>query len=716
MVQPFFVRRKMFFAKVCLPAILLLMPFKILATNQTPLTPLSYFEIFYQNLLEFSTSPTMNINGFVHCNTNIYVGSSATLTFLKTVSAAGSILAPPNNGLSWGDPTNYSSSWNTLFNGNPASATHAAVLETSLGAADPRVLIELPPPDEDPGAFPGFARLYNQAQIVLTVTNLGTSISNFTVSLKVQRSPGDGQVPGLDPAPMVIIYTNATLGILASNLPFLSLTNRFFDRREFATNLATQIDVGLYKRWLTNAASPVREKFFAVSGDTNFPTILYVADNRKTGPYQLAVVRLTNGISPPVNGGLGFSVATPNPLFVWGSYNCTNPAFLGTTNTATASATFCAFFCDAFTILSTNWSDRNSLTTTYSQGSSSWAASPTTVNAVVLSGIVPSTGSDSSHFSGGVHNFPRLLENWSGRVLVLNTALISLYNSARATNFFGNPGLYYSPPTRLYAHDSRYEDPEKAPPGMPTVLTATPLIYTSPQTVIEPFGSNDLLLAVSAASYGQLAYQWAVNGTNIDGATNKSLALSNLRASESSAIYTVTVSDATSTNTATILNLIVSNAPPLLTQQPVNLAILAGSNAMFSAAAAGKLPMSWQWQFNQTNIDGATNSTLALTNVIMDQAGDYSVLVANGNGLTTSSNASLSVYLSPAPAMATPTFSANNQMQFTLVGVPGLNYAVQVSTDLLNWDFVATNISPFDFTDTNAANFPQRYYRAIYMP
>jgi len=697
--------RKRTLSRVFFSCLFWLLPISLPANEAIPL---SYFFAFYQNLLEFSTSPPMTINGFVHCNSNIYVGSSATLTFNKTVSTAGTILAPPNNGGSWGDPTNYNSSWNTFFNGDPGFVNNSSVIDTSLGTANPRTLIELPPPEEDPGGVLGMARLYNQAQVVLTVTNSGSNGTNFGVTVKVQRSPAPGLVPGLDPAPVIVTYSNATHAFIRTNLPFLSLTNRFFDRREYTTNFTTQIDVGLYKAWLTNASGPVSEKFVPF-GDTDFPTILYVADNRSTGPNRLAVVRLTNGISPPINGGLGFSVATPNPLYVLGNYNCTNPAYLGTTNTS--SSTYCALYCDALTILSSGWSDSGSL-----QSFLPGYANSTTINAVIVAGLVPSTGSDMNHFSGGLHNFQRLLEDWSATTLNMNTAIINLYTSARATNTFVDPGAYYSPPIRKFVHDTRFQDPTVAPPGMPLALVGAPLIYTPAQTVVEPFGSNDVLLTVTAAGYGPLAYQWAVNSTNIDGATNSFLVLSNLQASESSAVYTVAASDGVSTNAATMLHLIVSNVPPLFTQQPVSQWILAGSNASFSATAVGKLPITWQWQFNQTNIDGATNATWVLTNATPDQAGDYSVLVTNANGFTTSSNATLSVYVSPSPSIASPAFSANNQMQFNVTGVPRLTYAVQVSTDLVNWDFVATNVAPFDFTDPSATNSLQRFYRAVYMP
>ena len=140
-----------------------------------------------------------------------------------------------------------------------------------------------------------------------------------------------------------------------------------------------------------------------------------------------------------------------------------------------------------------------------------------------------------------------------------------------------------------------------------------------------------------------------------------------------------------------------------------------GSTATFVANAIGTPPLNWQWQFNTTNIDGATNATLVLSDVTLDQAGTYSVTVTNEASGELSSNAVLSIFV-PPPTLDSFSVTADNQILFTIDGVPGLNYAVEASTDLVNWDSIETNVSPFDFTDTNTASFPQRFYRAIYLP
>jgi uncharacterized glyoxalase superfamily protein PhnB len=59
---------------------------------------------------------------------------------------------------------------------------------------------------------------------------------------------------------------------------------------------------------------------------------------------------------------------------------------------------------------------------------------------------------------------------------------------------------------------------------------------------------------------------------------------------------------------------------------------------------------------------------------------------------------------------------ANGSYTFVVSGAPGYKYAVQVSTDLVNWVPVQTNTAPFTFVDTNASHFGQRFYRSVYAP
>ncbi len=43
----------------------------------------------------------------------------------------------------------------------------------------------------------------------------------------------------------------------------------------------------------------------------------------------------------------------------------------------------------------------------------------------------------------------------------------------------------------------------------------------------------------------------------------------------------------------------------------------------------------------------------------------------------------------------------------------GINFVIEVSTDLEDWRSLQTNFSPFTFIDTNDSTVSNRYYRAI---
>jgi hypothetical protein len=86
-----------------------------------------------------------------------------------------------------------------------------------------------------------------------------------------------------------------------------------------------------------------------------------------------------------------------------------------------------------------------------------------------------------------------------------------------------------------------------------------------------------------------------------------------------------------------------SSSPPYIITQPASQSVAVGSDATLSVVAAGTSPLNYQWSCGGTNIANATNATLTLNNVQLNQAGNYAVQVSNGIGSTISSNALLTV-------------------------------------------------------------------------
>src|SRR6185437_14193440 len=141
-----------------------------------------------------------------------------------------------------------------------------------------------------------------------------------------------------------------------------------------------------------------------------------------------------------------------------------------------------ALLSDSLTILSPNWADSASKTKTqtYSDSSSSFDAADTTVNAAIITGTVPSTGTSDTTFSGGVHNLPRLLQDWSGKNLWLNTSILRLWDSNMASHQFMKPGTYYEPPSRHFNFDLNFLNPAKVPPGVPAALVPIRFGWATP--------------------------------------------------------------------------------------------------------------------------------------------------------------------------------------------------------------------------------------------
>ena len=170
---------------------------------------------------------------------------------------------------------------------------------------------------------------------------------------------------------------------------------------------------------------------------------------------------------------------------------------------------------------------------------------------------------------------------------------------------------------------------------------ATPATIASPLANQSVAAGIDVTLTVSAIGTPPLSYQWQFNGTNLPGATGPSLVLRNVQA-VNTGDYGVVVRNGYGTNSSTARLTVNPSSPVILVPPSGQLAATRGSGA-FTVTARGSEPLAYQWQFNGTNIAGATNSTLAFENIQAASAGGYRVTVSNAYGVTVSSSAVLVV-------------------------------------------------------------------------
>ncbi len=152
--------------------------------------------------------------------------------------------------------------------------------------------------------------------------------------------------------------------------------------------------------------------------------------------------------------------------------------------------------------------------------------------------------------------------------------------------------------------------------------------------------------------------------------------------------------------------------PPGITAQPLSQNVAAGAKVAFTVGTTGSHPLAYQWRYNGTNIAGATNPSLSLTNVQTPNAGAYAVTVSNPAGLAASAPATLSVNV----RFLSVTLLTNGQAQLVFSGLPGQSYLIQASTNLSDWkplSVLAVTNDPLPLIDPDAADFTRRFYRAL---
>jgi hypothetical protein len=162
---------------------------------------------------------------------------------------------------------------------------------------------------------------------------------------------------------------------------------------------------------------------------------------------------------------------------------------------------------------------------------------------------------------------------------------------------------------------------------------------------------------------------------------------------------------------------VLTNCDPVITSGPSNATVLAGGTAQFSVTVISPYPASYQWYFN-TNFpfEGPFFSSLTLPNVGIQEAGLYSVVVSNAYGSATSGFATLTVI---NPLVTGVVRNADGSVTLSFVGLPDSTTRIWATTNLAQpdlWQPIYTNSNTgasgtWQFTDTNAVNFPERYYR-----
>lgn len=398
------------------------------------LSPWAY-AIFFDDVLEIHPGPTFEVNGWVHSNQSIYAcpDGGNPLTFNDQITSVATFdTAYLDTDWQWrnkssavGKPNDYADGVTPVSNvtrENPfgIDPSQFNISDANTNNDTYREIIERPNMSGDDtfkrvdvdGTLVS-ARLYNEAGVKVLVDAAGT--------LTVMNASG------------AVITDPVVLDAITGTNGPINLGPSVQDTREKASVRMVDVDV--------SKIDP--SKIPGWNGQ------IYVADTSaittaSAGTSIHRGVRLKNGSILPQSG---LTVVSDNPVYIQGDYNSDltkwQPA---------------AIMADAINIYSNAWNDANS-----SLALSSRTAKNTTIDVAFLSGNVPSDGSKSGNneYSGGVENFPRFHEQWSGKTFTYRGSMVQLYKSQQSTGRWASAS--YGAPKRDWSFQTNLLS--NPPPG-----------------------------------------------------------------------------------------------------------------------------------------------------------------------------------------------------------------------------------------------------------
>jgi hypothetical protein len=475
---------------------------KIVASVALYQVPIYQFGVFYEGPLEITPGPDMTVSGRVHTNSDAYFRGVATLSFQGPVTVVGNIFQWQRTG------------GKILYQLKPDTAgTFAPSLSTDLSQMTSAT-------NSQPQAISGVRNVrFQQTRLTLAIgvgtphSILGVCDASDPSSLKRQKF--DCMVQDATKATKAnarFVYTGT-----APTQSWISSTPKvFYDRRELKWIKLWDFDVSAIP-------ASVKDSIFYLD-DLSIETEHVPSSSIKVIP----AFRIVNASKLPRN----MTIACGKPLYVLGDFN-TKDASGNVSTTDYKNAQIAA---DAVTVLSSQWSNWKAVkqsgtwptgitsanssmeqkfsnqnwvhdtvcnqcasaltnsrgapsaqSSTGNLGSTSFPVPNQQVNAAIITGNKPSTSTCLSTatnetafeacYEGGWHNTLRFLENWTNGTVTFKGSFVCMWTAA-TTGLRQDiaPAViksgYYSPPSRIWGYDTRFDNLNNMPPGTPFLATA----------------------------------------------------------------------------------------------------------------------------------------------------------------------------------------------------------------------------------------------------
>jgi len=387
---------------------------RVIRTVDAQSTPIFQFLAFYNDDLEILPGPAATLQGRIHTNRDLYIGSGASLQVnSEYVHAAGEMYRRRKD-----DGSVPGGTLSVKVTGSPSYQNW----NSSLDSSD--------------------STWTDDAQ-----TNWNGTVQNGDMGVQVMETPTVGATdPGgyfntnanlvIQDNQMIFMGSNVTALLPAGTLA----TTSTYDAREGTFVATTTVDMAKLK------GTP----YWPPNG------LLYASKTNNTAASPKGVTfKNANELAA------GLTIVSNGPVYVQGDYNSSpsNPAYVKKPASIIA---------DAVNLLSNSW------TNTKGPSSGLPNASPTTYNFAMISGNQNTSG---GNYNGGFENLPRFHENWTGVACRIRGAFVNLWRSRIADGAWVYGGNKYTAPNRDWDYDTDFNDPAKLPPFTPLAVSIIRTVY-----------------------------------------------------------------------------------------------------------------------------------------------------------------------------------------------------------------------------------------------
>jgi len=389
--------------------------------------------VFYQNDLEILPGANMNLNGRIHSNRDIYIDADGSATVLTVNSS-------------------YFHSAGDIFNQRKDSGAELPGEVTfRVNATAPSQYANMTNLDCDNTNWTTDA----VARWNGTVQSAVHGVTELAVPSVASIQPTGYYA---DNADVVIVNDQVRKGGSALtpgvHYPAAAITNNtsLYNNREGKYIKTTNINIKLL------AGGTI--------GNTTYPNILpsnglLYATRDDAGTSYEPAIRLIN--ASQISCSTGLTVASNDPVYIQGNFN-------------TVDETPASVISDSLNVLSNNWNDSRSTSTQIN--ATTRAATNTTVNCAFISGILPTTPGT---YAGGLENYPRLHEYWTGTQLNIKGSFVALWNSSIGTGAWVYGAPQYTAPIRNWYYNANFSNTSALPPFTPCAVEAQRIAWWKEQ-------------------------------------------------------------------------------------------------------------------------------------------------------------------------------------------------------------------------------------------